>query len=138
LLKLPHGECMSRPESSQKLDLESIGEAQPSASTKDDPQAKLESEFFVKSREAAEVKGIYQDLEERKKYAGRIFNLICGWLCALFGLLLLQGFGGVFPLIMHTFKLADSVVLALVGTTTLNVVGILYVVAYYLFPRKPR
>jgi len=47
-------------------------------------------------------------------------------------LLLLQGFG----LRSWEFKLSDTVMLAVIGSTTVNILGILYVVANYLFPKR--
>ena len=46
---------------------------------------------------------------------------------------LADGFGtaGVIPV-----RLSDSVVLGLIGSTTLNIVGVFYVVANYLFPKR--
>ena len=75
--------------------------------------------------------GLQQDIQERKKYAHRIFCLICSWLSAIFLLLILQGFGP------HSrFKLSDSIVLAAIGSTTVNVLGIFYIVTHYLFPQR--
>jgi len=34
------------------------------------------------------------------------------------------------------FKLSDPVMLAVIGSTTVNILGILYVVANYLFPKR--
>ena len=34
------------------------------------------------------------------------------------------------------FKLSDSIIVAAIGATTVNVLGMLYVVANYLFPKK--
>lgn len=35
-----------------------------------------------------------------------------------------------------SFKLSDSVLIALIGGTTVNVIGLFLVVANYLFPRR--
>jgi hypothetical protein len=45
-------------------------------------------------------------------------------------ILLAQGFSSK----QQVFKLNDAVLLAVLGTTTVNVVGLFYVVAKYLFP----
>ncbi len=76
-----------------------------------------------------EIESRKQDIGERKRYAKAVFLLICTWLLALFLVLGLQGFktGG--------FSLSDSVLLALVGGTTVNVIGIFIVVVSYLFPK---
>jgi hypothetical protein len=76
-----------------------------------------------------------QDTNERKKYAKWLLVLACTWIVIVALLLTLQGFcshgcGSV------KFSLDDSVLLAAIGSTTANIVGILYVVAKYLFPKK--
>jgi hypothetical protein len=76
----------------------------------------------------ARLQGILQDISERKKYAGYFFFLACAWVVIIISILLLQGFGA------H-FKLSEPVILALIGSTTVNILGILYVVANYLFPK---
>src|ERR1700719_3290526 len=45
-----------------------------------------------KSREDAEIHGIYQDIQERKTYANRIYILISAWLIASHVIVMLQGF----------------------------------------------
>ena len=68
------------------------------------------------------------DLGERKKYAFRIFALICVWLFALFVVLFFQGFSP------WDFDLTNAVLLALIAGTTISVIGIFIIVAKYLFP----
>lgn len=84
-----------------------------------------------RQQKAAFVAGIWQDIRERKKYARHIFCLISIWLAGMFVLLLLQGFGR-----NSWFNLADGVLMAAIGGTTLNVIGIFVVVARYLFPQR--
>jgi len=72
-----------------------------------------------------EVKQLEQNIAERKRYAFRIFCLICSWLGATGVLVFLIGFG--------LMKLSDSVIITIVTTTTANVLGIMYFVAKYLF-----
>lgn len=57
--------------------------------------------------------------------------LLCAWLLLLFVTLAAQGFrwGG--------FELTERVLLALIGGTTINVIGIFIVVMNYLFPKSP-
>lgn len=96
-----------------------------------DTSAAKETDFFAKGRAQLILVGIGQDLQERKKYAHRIFCLVAGWLVGMFILMVFQGFG------KHLgFFLSDGVLLAAIGATTANVLGMLYVVANYLFPRR--
>jgi hypothetical protein len=100
-----------------------------------DPETREEEEDLQKQHFRTIIHGLEQDIEERKKYAKFFFVLACFWLGAITGLLLLQGFG---PSLLGStpFKLADTVILAVIGSTTVNVLGILYVVATYLFPKR--
>jgi len=106
-------------------DLAVAGEIEINATT-----ANLESKFFEHSKRSLELRGIGQDLSERKTYANRIFCLVVGWLICMVGLLLLQGFKPA------GFHLSDTIITAAIGATTINVLGMLYVVANYLFPKK--
>jgi hypothetical protein len=72
-----------------------------------------------------------QDIRERKKYALWFVVLACAWVSIIAILLFFQGFGSLVG-----FRISDSVLLAAIGSTTMNIVGVLYVVAYYLFPKR--
>ncbi len=85
------------------------------------------------ARKTAEVDGLKLDLKQRKEYANKIFYLIVVWLIVLLGVLLLQGFGKT----DDGFSLSDSVLLAFIGGTTVNVLGIFVIVAKYIFRISP-
>ena len=74
------------------------------------------------------------NLGDRQKYARKIYFIVAAWIVAIFFLIVLQGFG------QYThFKLSDSVLLAAIGSTTANVIGMLLIVLRYLFPNdKPK
>ncbi len=81
----------------------------------------------------AELDGLKQDILQRRTFAPKLYVLTCVWLVLVLGIVVLQGFSeGRF----HFFRLSDGVLIALLGTTTINVVGLFYVVAKYLFPEK--
>lgn len=81
----------------------------------------------------AELDSFRQDVKQRKSLAPKLYLLTCCWLGAVIVFLLMQGFSeGRF----HFFRLSDNVLIALLGTTTVNVVGLFYAVAKYLFPEK--
>jgi hypothetical protein len=65
----------------------------------------------------------------RDKWAKKLFPLCTGWLIAVVVVLVLQGFhlGG--------FHLDNSVLIAFIGTTTADVLGLGYIVVNYLFPK---
>lgn len=81
----------------------------------------------------AELDSFKQDIRQRRTFAPKLYTLTCVWLVLVIAIVLLQGFSeGRF----HVFRLAEGVLIALLGTTTVNVVGLFYVVAKYLFPEK--
>jgi hypothetical protein len=120
------------PQDNGPIDFAAIGEPDggsqnPDSKTREEEQD-LESQEYL-----AHIRGLIQDMAERKKYAGRIFCLLAIWLIGIFLLLLFQGF-----LSPHNwFSLDDKVMIAAIGGTTVNVIGIFVVVARYLFPQKP-
>jgi len=82
--------------------------------------------------ENEEARGTIQD---RRRYAEKVYRLVGAWIVLIFVLLILQGFGS-----FYSFKLSDPVLLAAIGSTTVNVIGMLLIVLRYLFPssEKPK
>jgi hypothetical protein len=74
-----------------------------------DPETIQEEEDLEKEHAKAILRGLTQDIDERKKYAKCFFIPACCWLVAITGLLLLQGFGA-FWFGRMPFKLADRAV----------------------------
>jgi hypothetical protein len=107
----------------------------PDVSKEPQPETAEEIKNLDHQRVEAELAGLRQDTAERKKYASRFFHLSCAWILIITTILLLQGFGS-FWFGKCPFKLSEPVVLAVIGSTTANVLGILFVVANYLFPKK--
>ena len=114
------------------LDLSSINASQLDQ-VSEDPDVKTVAEKLdiERSQLFAELESFRQDTTERKKYAGRIFWVCAGWVMSIFAILILNGFGSVIG-----FRLSDSVLLAAIGSTTANILGIFYIVARYLFPKR--
>lgn len=74
-----------------------------------------------------------QDNNNRGVYAKRLYVLLCLWLGGLFVVLFLQGFArGIW------FTLTENVLLAVVGGTTLNVLGLFTIVVRYMFPSREK
>jgi len=68
------------------------------------------------------------ELELRKKLTTKIYRLISVWLGAIYiGLITIQIFG--------PNKLSDASIIALLTTTTINVIALLLTVMMYLFPK---
>jgi hypothetical protein len=65
----------------------------------------------------------------RDRWARKLFPLCAGWLVAVVAVLMLEGF--------HSwgFHLDNSVLIAFIGTTTADVLGLGYIVVNYLFPK---
>jgi hypothetical protein len=69
--------------------------------------------------------------EQRRRYARRVFSLVCVWITAIFVLLLLQSFGSA--MVPRYRPLSDSVLIALISSTTVNLIGTLILVLKYIF-----
>ena len=102
----------------------------PQVSVEPDAQTREEREDLESERARAQIAGIRQDIEQRKEFAKKIFRLVCVWLIVVFAILLFQGFH------LAGFDLGQPVLLAVIGSTTINIIGLFYVVAHYLFPNK--
>lgn len=70
-----------------------------------------------------------QDIGERKRYALLLYLLTVGWLVYVAVVIMLEGLGA------WKFSLPVPVLLALITTTTINIIGLLLVVTRYLFYR---
>lgn len=111
----------------------------------DDPQ--------IPSRKAKELGlGDYEDyLSKRKEYIPKLYSFMRRWVVWLFIVLIVSAFDPPFGNIdavdawwlwypgsllnwLFSFELSDAVIMALVGGTTANVIGLFYVVARYLYP----
>lgn len=95
-------------------------------------QLKKEQLREAKLRNAAlegENIGDSQDRAQRKEFAEKIFSFVCLYMFSVFLILFLCGSPG-------SFKLSDTVLITLLGTTTANVIGILIIVVKYLFSRN--
>lgn len=73
--------------------------------------------------------------EQRGLYARRIFRLVRLWLVLVGYTVLAQGFGvGIHA--YGRFHLSDTVLIALLTTTTATVIGALLIVLNHVFPRR--
>lgn len=90
-------------------------------------QAELEAMTIENKLRAEELKQREQDREQRKSYAVYAFWFLVGYMAFVFIILLLSGFR------LSGFHLKDGVLIALITTTTANVIGIFAFVMKYLF-----
>ena len=77
-----------------------------------------------------DLKGKKQDRKQRKSFSYLIFIFLCVYLELVFVILFFSGFSGL------AFRMADSVLITLLSTTTVNVIGIFILVVKYLFPTE--
>lgn len=89
-----------------------------------------ETRFYEDDEKRIKNEGLSQDIRERKKYAKHIFWMVASWLACMMLVLFYQGFGW-----FHK-NISDAVLLALIGSTTLNVLTFFVIVTKYLFPGK--
>lgn len=85
--------------------------------------------FYEEELKKLEVQSKAQDIAMRKEYAGLIFRFVCYYMFVVFILLFLSG-------TPSSFKMSDSVLMTLLGTTTATVISLFAIVVNYLFPKK--
>lgn len=76
------------------------------------------------------LKGQEQDRNQRKDFSTKIFDLMCWYLFGVFFIIMLNGFTTM------NFHVSDEVILALLGTTAVEVIGTFAFVAKYLYHNK--
>jgi len=91
-------------------------------------ESNLESKNLEEGGNEEVIRNLSQNRKLRKIYAMRLFVLLCIWLGLILAIIILQGF--------QIIKLADSVLITLITTTTANVAAYFLVVTKYLFPNK--
>lgn len=85
--------------------------------------------FYEEELKKLEVQSKAQDIEMRKEYADKTFALVCLYMICVFLLIILACSPA-------TFNMSDNVLMVLLGTTTVNVIGLFAIVMNYLFPKK--
>ncbi len=131
--------------SESPIDLDAIeapGQTPETADAETDLEEKQllrDSEKLHQERIRAETESFKSNTRQRKSYALRIYILTTVWLVLVLLIVVFSGFsaGGARVALGGTpvgFKLSDTVLLALIGTTTANIVGVLVVVVKYFFP----
>ncbi len=112
----------------------SLSDIHETATVSSEPDAQTKEELldFEAQSKSLDLLDKQQDIDARKKYANKIFILISVWLGCMLVVVLLAGFGGK----CEWFKMADSVLIALITTTTGSVIGLFAIVANYLFKNK--
>ncbi len=78
--------------------------------------------------------GLAKDIKARQDYGFWLFVLAAAWIVAVLLVVLLQGFLAHRP--DPIFNLSENVLIASIGSTTVNVLGLLAIVIRYLFYRN--
>lgn len=124
----------NEPEQSDPPSVEDIGETAPDKPSEESKT--LAQEFGQTSKrdydrelQDEKLKQQQQDRQGRGKFTCTIFILICCWLAGLITILLFQGWE------FCGFKLSNAVLITFIGGTTGNVIGLLFIVLRYLFPK---
>lgn len=89
----------------------------------------LFEDFYGEELKKLEVKSKEQDISMRKEYANKTFALVCLYMICIFLLIVLACSPAL-------FNMSDNVLMVLLGTTTVNVIGLFAIVMNYLFPKK--
>ena len=74
-----------------------------------------------------ELENRRQDRAQRKVYADNLFTFLCFYMILVFFIFYKSGS------LYNSFELSDSVIIALITTTTANIIGIFAFVVRYLF-----
>lgn len=80
---------------------------------------------------ARELQQIDDIVTSRKRYANKIYWLVVCWLVTMGVLILLDGFSA-----KTGFDIDTKIILAIIGGTTINVLGIFTIVTNFLFPKN--
>jgi hypothetical protein len=116
--------------SPHNLDLSSVTAPPLIEDAKDKRLAEEEYVQFEREKRRIEVASAAQDLADRTSWGRKVFWLLVVWLVLVVAAVTFQGFG------WFRFHISDSVLIALISTTTANVLSLGYIVANYLFPKR--
>jgi len=111
--------------------IEVVGPINAPAVPDSDELAKAEGHSVAQRLKNLEVEEAEHLFDYKKQVARRIERLVFGWLIALLGLSLLQGFSEP-----DFFDLPTPFLVTLAGGTTTSVLGVFAILANYLYPKK--
>ncbi len=116
---------------------ELIGDISTLADQEQDSYAEQEQRVFARvgerlrlQREQQDIKHRDQDQSSRNNYSKFIIGFAVAWVTAVICLVVASGLKSI-----TGFDLSDKVLMVLVGSTTVNVLGLLGIVMKYLFQK---
>lgn len=118
--------------------LQLLSEKEPEGTeAKEEERARLTSREIKDEKERLQnrmlesiLKDKEQDRSQRKDYASMIFSFMCWYMFAVFFIIIMNG------ITVNHFHVSDDVILALLGTTAIEVIGTFAFVARYLFGNR--
>lgn len=121
------------PSQDERLTLDNIVPVQTAPATVEAGAVFYELETQKQQLEKSKIinAALRQDIGHRDKWAKRLFPVCAGWIVAVVIVMGLEGFH------IWGFHLDNSVLIAFIGTTTADVLGLGYIVVNYLFPKPP-
>lgn len=120
------------------FDIPSLVEKSLESITDAPTQKAIEENLSYQDREnELKLVAIRENIEAKRKYAHRLFLMLCVWLTLVLILLLFQGFGKI-PFTESDFELSEAVLITLITTTTANVAAFFLVVTNHLFPNPEK
>ena len=90
---------------------------------------KEKAKYYRKSHKA-HLKNFKQDMRMRREYADRIYNMLAFWL-------MFTG-GTVFMVALNKLSLTENIIIALLTTSSANVIAIFIYVVKYLYAEPAR
>jgi len=98
--------------------------------SKPDKETFASQAFYQEKFNEANLNNFVQNQGARKIYSYRIFVITSCWLGSVILILMFQGFK------VFGFSISNPVLVALLGTTTVNVLGFFVIVIQYLFNKQ--
>ena len=120
-------------EEKSNLDLSAIGALQNLPPAADSKTISETEDLKLRTR----LRGLEQDIDERKNTRTVYSCSSAIWLAVVVVVLVADGIRWPWMARYVGFDLPEAVLMALITTTTGGVVGILLIVARYLFPQRP-
>lgn len=110
-----------------------IEATEPTPSDEDYKNAALEDKELEDEQKKLTLESQRRDINARTRYVDRVYWLIVFWLIFVAVVIVQDARQPLFSLVR--FDVSDPVLIALITTTTINVIGLFIVVLRYLFPR---
>jgi hypothetical protein len=92
-----------------------------------DNKANEELRRYKNDRRELKLKDFEQLINQKRTFSVYIFILVSVWLTMVLGIVIFNGFG------FFNFGLSEKIIITLIGSTTVNILGLLVIVLKYIF-----